>query len=124
MVASKQVEIPFCRDISRKHGRGFGGLAKHFGRTAIPILRKYIVPAAKRVGTDYFEFAAPDNAEVVSSRKDFKRSAQNVVTQLRGNSWVVVAGKRLQAESFQQNLQNKPVGREGTFLRTLLNNHG
>ena len=31
--------------------------------------------------------------------------------------------KRLQAESFQQNLLNNPVGREETFLRTFLVDH-
>ena len=39
------------------------------------------------------------------------------------NIWVVVAGKGLQAESFQQNLQNKRVAREETLLQTFLINH-
>ena len=34
-----------------------------------------------------------------------------------------VAGKTVRAESFQQNLQNKSVGREETFLQTFLINH-
>ena len=50
MVASNQVEIPYYRGIGRQRGRGFGALAQVIGRTAIPFLRKYIVPAAKRVG--------------------------------------------------------------------------
>ena len=52
MVAPRQVEIPFYRGIGRKRGRGFGALAQVIGRTANPFLRKYIVPAAKRVGAD------------------------------------------------------------------------
>ena len=36
---------------------------------------------------------------------------------------VVVAEKRLQAESFEQNLQNKPVGGEETFQETFPINH-
>ena len=36
------------------------------------------------------------------------------------HSWVVVAGKGLRAESFQQNLQNKSIGHEETFF---LNKH-
>ena len=39
------------------------------------------------------------------------------------NNRVVVVGKGVQAESFLQNRQNQPVGREETFLRTFLNNH-
>ena len=38
------------------------------------------------------------------------------------NSWVVVAGKGLRAESFPLNLQNKSVGREETILQTILIN--
>ena len=39
------------------------------------------------------------------------------------NFWVVEAKKRLQAESFQKNLQNKSVGRDETFLQTFLIKH-
>ena len=78
MVASRQVEIPFYEGVGRQRGRGFGALAQVIGRTAIPFLRKYIVPAAKRVGADLFEFAVPEIAEVVSGRKNFKTAAKNV----------------------------------------------
>ena len=50
MVALRQVEIPFYGGVGRQRGRGCGALAQAIVRTAIPILRKYIVPAAKRVG--------------------------------------------------------------------------
>ena len=39
------------------------------------------------------------------------------------NSEVMVAGRRLQADSFQQNLQNKSVGREEIFLQISLIKH-
>ena len=65
MVASRQVEIPYYRGVGRQRGRGFGALSQVIGRTAIPFLRKYIVPAAKRVGADLLEFAVPEIAEVV-----------------------------------------------------------
>ena len=47
-------------------------------RTAIPFLRKYTVPAAKRVDADLLEFAVPKIAEVVSGRKNFKTAAKKV----------------------------------------------
>ena len=75
MVASRQVEIPYYRGVGRQRGRGF---AQVIGRTAIPFLRKYIVPAAKRVGADLLEFAVPEIAEVVSGRKNFKTAAKSV----------------------------------------------
>ena len=78
MVASREVVIPFYRGVGRQRGRGFGELAQVIGRTAIPFLRKYIVPAAKRVGADLLEFAVPEIAEVVSGRKTFKTAAKGV----------------------------------------------
>ena len=81
MVASGEVEIPFYRGVVRQRGRRFGAPAQVIGRTSIPFLRKYIVPAAKRVGADLLEFAVPEIAEVVSGRKIFKTAAKSVGTQ-------------------------------------------
>ena len=78
MVASRQVKIPYYRGVGRQCGRGFGSLAQVIGRTAIPFLRIYIVPAAKRVGADLLEFVVSEIAEVVSGRKNFKTAAKSV----------------------------------------------
>ena len=78
MVASRQVEIPYYRAVGRQRGRGFGALAQVIGRTAIPFLRKYVVPAAKRIGADMLEFAVPEIGEVFSRRKSFKTAAKSV----------------------------------------------
>ena len=78
MVASRQVELPYYRGVGRQHERGFGALAQVIGRTAIPFLRKYIVPAAKRVGADLLEFAVPEIGEVITGRKSFKSAAKSV----------------------------------------------
>ena len=69
MVASNTLELPYYKGIGRQRGRGFGALAQVIGRTAIVFLRKYIVPAAKRVGADLLEFAVPEVADVVSGKK-------------------------------------------------------
>ena len=78
MVASRQVEIPYYRAVGTQRGRGFGALAQVIGRTAVPFLRKYVVPAAKRIGADMLEFAVPEIAAVVSGRKNFKTAAKSV----------------------------------------------
>ena len=52
-------DLSYFRVYSRQRGRGFGALAQTIGRTAIPFLRRYVVPAAKRVGADLLDIAAP-----------------------------------------------------------------
>ena len=78
MVASRQVETPYYRGVGRQRGRGFGAFAQVIGRTAIPFLRKYVVPEARRIGADMLEFAVPEIAELVSGRKNFKTAAKSV----------------------------------------------
>ena len=121
MVASRQVEIPYYRAVGRQRGRGFGALEQVIGRTAIPFSRKFIVPAAKRIGADVLEFAAPEIGEVISGRKSFMSAAKSVGKQtLRKQLGERSQRKRSAAESFQQKLLNTPVGREETFLQTFL----
>ena len=64
--------------VGRQRGRGFGALAQVIGRTAIPFLSKYVVPAAKRIGVDMLEFSAPEIGEVFSGRKYFKTAVKSV----------------------------------------------
>ena len=58
--------------------RGFEALAQTIGRTAIPSFRRYVVPAAKNVGADLFELAAPEIENVLAGRKEFKSAATGV----------------------------------------------
>ena len=78
MVASRQVEVPYYRAVGRQRGRAFGAPAQVLGRTAIPFLRNFVVPAAKRIGADMLEFTAPENGEVISGRNSFKSTATSV----------------------------------------------
>ena len=123
MVASRQVEIPFYKSFGLQRGWRFGVLAKVIGRPAITFMCGYIVPAAKRVGTDSLEFAVREIADNFNGRKISRQLQRVWENKLWRNNWVVVAAKGVQAESIQQNLQNKPVGREETILQTFLVNH-
>ena len=72
-------DLPYFRGYSRQRGRGFGALAQTIVRTtAIPFLRQYVVPAAKRVGADLIELAAPEIGNVLAGRKKFKSAATDV----------------------------------------------
>ena len=81
MVAARKVEILYYRAVGRQRGTGFGAFAQVIGRTAFPFLRKYVVPAAKRIGADMLEFAVPEVVEVISGRNSFKTAAKSVEKQ-------------------------------------------
>ena len=92
------------------------------------------MPAAKRVGADLLEFAAPKIGEVISGIKSFKSATKNVGKQTLKKNWEKGAkgGKEPEAygrqavnrgESIQQNLLKNPVGRDEIFLQTFLVDH-
>ena len=78
MVASRELELPYYRGVTRQRGRGFGALAQVIGRTAVPFVKKFIVPAARRVGADLLEYAVPEMAEVISGKKNLKSAVTSV----------------------------------------------
>ena len=46
MLLKIQMVSPFFKDMQGQCGKGFSALAQTLGRTAIPFIKKYIVPAA------------------------------------------------------------------------------
>ena len=65
----------------KREGKWNWGFRSNYWRTAIPFLRKYVVPAAKRLGADMLEFAAPEIGEVISGRKSSESPSKSVVGQ-------------------------------------------
>ena len=74
------------------------------------------------MGADLLEFAVPEIADVVSGRKNFKTAGKRVGRQTLRKQLGSSSRKKVQAEFFQQNLQNEPVGREELFLQRFLSN--
>lgn len=70
--------LPRFQGVSRQRGRGIGALAAILGRTAIPFAKKFLVPAAKRIGADLLEAAAPEIGNVITGKKKIKSFAKDV----------------------------------------------
>ena len=70
-------DLPNFRGYSRQRGREFAELEQTIGRTAIPFLRRYVVPAEKRVDADLLDTAAPEIGNVLTGKK-FKSVAADV----------------------------------------------
>ena len=97
---SRQVEIPFYRDVGRQLGRGFGALEQYFGRTA------------KRAVADLLELAVPEIAEVVSDRKIFKTAAASEGRQVSRNQLNSGSGRRT-ASRFIRTKSAQQINRRG-----------
>ena len=64
-------------------------LHKFLGELQFPLLKKNIVPAAKRIGADLFDIAAPEIGEIVSGRKNSKNLQKILEQKQFENSWEV-----------------------------------
>ena len=80
--------------MGRQQGRGFGAFAHVIGRTVIPFLKKYVVPAARRIGADMLGFTVLEIAEVVSGKQNLEAAAKNVGSQTPKKQLVVGSRKR------------------------------
>ena len=68
--------LPYFKGVPRQRGRGFGALARTVARTTLPILKKYVLPAAKKNGRDVIESAIPEIGGVLSGQTSFKKSSK------------------------------------------------
>ena len=60
-------------------GSGFGALAIGIGRVALPLARKFIVPAAKRIGKEILVQAVPEVIDIATRKKTPKQALNNTV---------------------------------------------
>ena len=63
----------------RQRGSGFGALAAGIGRVVLPLARKFLWPAAKKIGRDLLVQGAAELVEVATKRKSAKQALKNTV---------------------------------------------
>ena len=59
-------------------GAGLGAFAVRVGRTAMPLLKKYVAPIVKQVGQNVLEAALHEVASLISGKKKTKRAIKDV----------------------------------------------
>ena len=62
--------LPYFSGHYRQRGSGFGALASGIGQIALPLARKFILPAAKHVGKEFLLQSVPQLVDVVSKKKN------------------------------------------------------
>ena len=74
-----QANLPRFSGHYRQRGSGFGALALGIGRVAVPLARKFVIPAAKKSGKELLLQAAPELIEVATKRKRPKQALKRTV---------------------------------------------
>ena len=63
----------------RQRGSGFGALAAGIGRVALPLARRVIFPAAKKIGKELLVQGAPELLEFATKKKSAKQALKSTV---------------------------------------------
>ena len=63
----------------RQRGSGFGALAAGIARVSLPLARKFLWPAAKKIGRDLLVQGAPELVDVATKRKSAKQALRSTV---------------------------------------------
>ena len=72
--------LPYFSGHYRQRGSTFGALASGIRRIALPIARKFILPAAKRVGKELLLQSVPELMDLVSKKKSPKQALKNTIS--------------------------------------------
>ena len=78
--ANQVTSLPHFSGHYRQRGSGFGALAAGIGRVALPLARRFILPAAKRIGRELLKQGVPEIVDVVSKKKSPKQALKNTVS--------------------------------------------
>ena len=78
--ANQATSLPHFSGHYRQRGSGFGALAAGIGRVTLPLARRFILPAAKRIGKELLRQSVPELLDVVSSKKSPKQTLKNTIS--------------------------------------------
>ena len=115
MVAQNSSDYPIFRGHARQRGRGFGALAQTLGRTAIPFIKKYIVPAAKKLGQFCLKSLLQRLGKLLVDVNNSKHLQKMWVQKQFGNNWEVEK-RDLSVDPFLEKVDRKTVALAKTFL--------
>ena len=105
--------LPYFSGHYRQRGSGFGILASGIGRIALPLARKFIIPAAKRVGKELLLQSVPELMDVVSKNKSPKQALKNTIS----NTVKMQTGGSLALRMRQKRMNRKRSKRSGSKAR-------
>ena len=112
-----QATMPHFSGHYRQRGSGFGALAMGIGQVALPLNRKFIVPAAKHIGRELLVQAAPELLDIATRKKTPKQALKNTVKNTikkqvgagRSKSHMSTKGREQQQQQQQQEKEKQKL---------------
>ena len=77
-----QAKLPHFLVHYRQRGSDFGALALGIEKVAHPLTRKFVIPAAKKIGEELLLQAAPELIDVATKRKSPKQALKSTVRKI------------------------------------------
>ena len=78
--ANQASSLPHFSGHYRQRGSGFGALASGIGRIALPLARKFVLPATKRTGKELLLQSVPELMDVIGKKKSPKQALKNTIS--------------------------------------------
>ena len=106
--ANQATSLPHFSGHYRQRGSGFGALAAGIGRVALPLARRFILPAAKRIGKELPKQSVPEILDIVGNKKSPKQAIKNTISktvknkQEDLNDLLRVGGNRYEASQWKK----------------------
>ena len=108
----------------RQRGSGFGALAAGIGRVALPLARRFIWPAAKRIGRELLVQGAPELVEVATKRKSAKLALKSTVAKIARKQFGGSLHSRItRGRHEDNNMLNLEPTRNVPLKKSFLENH-
>ena len=74
-----QISMPYFKGTSRQRGRGIGTFATLAGGVAMPLIKKYFIPTAKRVAVDLAKEIQHEAVDVLKGKTKPKQALKRAV---------------------------------------------
>ena len=119
-----QATMPHFSGHYRQRGSGFGALAMGIGRVALPLARKFIVPAAKRIGKELLVQAAPEFNRHSNQEENAQTSLEKPQSKKKvgaGRSKSRMSRKRKTATATRKRKTKALIPKKRTSLRSCSN---
>ena len=78
--ANQASSLPHFSGHYRQRGSGFGALASGIGRVALPLARKFVLPAAKRIRKELLLQSVPELMDDIGKKKSPKQALKNTIS--------------------------------------------